>query len=441
MSEFRKVQSVDEPELVAARWWSQNDPSESPGVSRRSALLGLAGLTAAATLASQTACSTSEPAGPEAAESLALQKESGWDFGADGKKLDMGPGAGDPVDPAVMKDLAAKLTPTNPDNRPFARTVLFDSVRQATAATTDLASVIRPIHTPAMENAELAGRGLSTLFEGAPAGKAVLVDLPGPESVAFAAGLANRFDPVFLFDNWPHPRGTVPAHLTLAAALDRLSTFEELAPTRSAKAAPAFVLDSNRLNAFAETDFDNRYVAYVPSADALKKLGVKSIVMVRPKAADHELDDLNATVVEWKEAGIDVQLVPLDSFQAVPEGEVADAYGPELPPAETTATTESSDVYHTTHHYTHHHHYGGYGSHWLLWSHYGWGSPRYGYRPSSYVHSSYSPTRRATTFGKSAKPAGFGQMSVSRTGGRTSLSGSQSKSSGSWGRSRSGGYG
>ncbi|MCB9679575.1 MAG: hypothetical protein H6737_31000 [Alphaproteobacteria bacterium] len=439
MSDFRKVQSVDEPELVAARWWAQRDPSEGPSLSRRSALLGLAGITAVGAL-SQQGCSgsTSADLGPVGQESLALQKEAGWDFGADGKVLDMGPDAGPPVDPYVLKDLSTRLTPTNPANRPFARLVLFDSVRQATAATTDLGSALRPIHSPAMDNAELAGRGLSTLFEGAPAGKVVLVDLPGPESVAFAAGLANRFDPVFVFDNWPHPRGTVPTHLTLAAAVDRLATFEELAPTRSATAPPAFVLDSNRLNTFAESEFDNRYVAYVPSAEAMKKLGVTGVVLVRPKGGDRELDDLNASVLEWKEAGIDVQLVGLDSFQPVPEGESAVEYGPEVPPTETTAST--TDHYATTHHYTHHHHYGGYGSHWLLWSHYGWGSPRYGYRPSSYVHSSYTPSRRATSFGKTARPAGFGQMSVDRSTGRPSLSRTQSKSSGSWGRARSGGY-
>ena len=437
MSEFKKVQSVDEPELVAARWWKQNQPGDAAGLSRRGALLGLAGLTAAAAL-SQTGCASTPEEGAE--ESITLQRASGWDFGADGRALDMGADAGPPASAQVMKELAAKLTPTNPNNRPFARLVLFDAIRQATAASTELASVIRPIHNAAMENAELAGRGLSTLFAGAPAGKVVLVDLPGPEAVAFAAGLADRFDPVFIFDNWPHPRGTVPSHRTLAAALDRLSTFEGLAPTRPTTAPPAFVLDSNRLNPFAETDFDNRYVAHVPSADALKKLGANSVVMVRPTAADKESDDLNTFVVEWKDAGIDVQLVPLEAFQPVPAGEQADVYGPEVEPTETSVS--SVDAYSTTHHHTTHHHYGGFGAHWLLWAHYGWGRPRYNYGSSSFTRSSYVPSRRATTFGRTARPTGFGQMSVSRSAtGRSTLSGSQSKSSGSWGRGRSGGYG
>ena len=39
---------------------------------------------------------------------------------------------------------------------------------------------------------------------------ALVLDLPGPEAVAVAAALAPCFDPVFVFDNWPHPLGVVP---------------------------------------------------------------------------------------------------------------------------------------------------------------------------------------------------------------------------------------
>lgn len=454
MGEFKKDQALDEPELVAAGWWQQADASRGPDLSRRGALLGLAGLTAAATLGTNTACSTPDP-GPSAKGSLDLQKKHGWDFGAT-KPLSM---QGQPVPKATFDTLAAKLTPTGKAHRPFARNVLFDAVRLDTKASTKLADTIRPIHTPSMENAEMAGRGLSTLFEGAPAGKAVMVDLPGPEAVAFAAGLANRFDPVFTFENWPHPTGTVPSHLTLAAAIDRLPTFESMTAARPATAPPAFVLDSNRLNAFKTTEFDNRYVVAMPSADALKKMGIKEILLVRPKASDQELDDQNATLTEWLKGGINVQLVPLDSFEPVPEGKDPLDYGPaeegvhendsavamptKAEPVEIAGSElDTSDTYTSTHRHRTHHHYAGYGAHFLFWSHYSFGRSRYRARApsSSFRTTTYKPRARATKFGRTARPTGFGQSAVQSKGGKPTLSKSQSKSSGSWGRSRGGGY-
>jgi hypothetical protein len=448
MAEFDKDQALDEPELVAASWWRAADAQRGPDLSRRGALLGLAGLTAAATLATNTACSTSDP-GPTVEKSLDLQKKHGWDFGAT-KTLKM---QGDPVPKATFDTLAQQLLPTNPKHKPFARTVLFDSVRQATKATNKLADAIRPVHTPAMENAELAGRGLSSLFAGAPEGKAIMVDLPGPEAVAFAAGLANRFDPVFVMENWPHPMGTVPSHLTLAAAIDRLPTFERMAAARPKDAPPAFILDSNRLSPFTDQQFDNRYVVPMPSADALKKLGVSEVLMVRPTAADQELDDQNDTLNEWLAKGINVQLVPATHFKPVPEGKDPHDYGerdPDAPVAVAGTGAEGieTDVggvdgggtYSTTHRHTNHHHYAGYGAHFLFWSHYGFGRSPFTPRSSLLQKSSYQVKRRSTRFGKSARPAGFGQAAVDTRGGKPSLSRSQSKSSGSWGRSRGGGY-
>ena len=62
-----------------------------------------------------------------------------------------------------------------------------------------------------MEVAYRRGKALASLFKGNAAAAMVVVDLAGPEAVAFAAGAASAFDPVFAFDNWPHPRGVVPS--------------------------------------------------------------------------------------------------------------------------------------------------------------------------------------------------------------------------------------
>ena len=93
--------------------------------------------------------------------------------------------------------------------------------------------------------------------------------------MALAAALAARFCPVFTFDNWPHPLGVVPSHLTLGACLYYLPLFLEAAQTRPQPAPPLFVLDANRLDPYRDQpdQFDNRYVAPVPSAAAPARRG------------------------------------------------------------------------------------------------------------------------------------------------------------------------
>ena len=46
-----------------------------------------------------------------------------------------------------------------------------------------------------------------------------IVDLPGPEAVAFGAAMAGWADVIPGFENWPHPNGVVRSHDTLAALL------------------------------------------------------------------------------------------------------------------------------------------------------------------------------------------------------------------------------
>jgi hypothetical protein len=147
----------------------------------------------------------------------------------------------------------------------------------------------------------------------------VIVDLPGPEAVAFAAGAAGVLDPVFLFDNWPHPRGVVPAHLTLAAA----AYYQPLFARRKAPsgAAPLFVLDHARLSPYVDdaSQFDNRHVARLPSATQMKALGAQHILHVVPSGSSAlEMDDLNDDFVLYAKAGIEVRLAGADIFSQDP---------------------------------------------------------------------------------------------------------------------------
>jgi len=98
------------------------------------------------------------------------------------------------------------------------------------------------------------GHSLLSLFarRGLPLDAAIIIDAPGPEAVAAGAALAEWFEPVFIFDNWPHARGVVPSHLTLAATLYFAPLLVDLKSTRPVPRPPVFILDSNRLAAYID---------------------------------------------------------------------------------------------------------------------------------------------------------------------------------------------
>jgi hypothetical protein len=334
----------------------------------------------------------------------------------------------------VLDSLVERLAPTNPAHAPFYLPVLFQSLTATPTSPegspgTRLRDLIRPIDGPALQEALQKGRGLATLFESAPPGRAIVVDLPGPEAVAFATGLADRFDPVFIMDNWPHPVGVVPSHLTLAAVLQMLPELEAAAALRSSKAMPVFVLDSSRLAPFDETgtNFDNRYLAVLPSAEQLKAMGVTEVFYVRPTADSQELDDLNTDLVEWQGASIGTQLVHTDAFRAAAEGETPPAPDPDV----AQRTPSPDDPYHSARVHDHHYWYGGPSSHWFFWSVYGLGLPLFLATRPSFHTPSWRPAPRPTMFstpsGAKHTPSGFGHVSMrQRAGSAPSLSPSSS---------------
>ena len=143
---------------------------------------------------------------------------------------------------------------------------------------------------------------------------------PAQKSVALAAALAPCFDPVFVLDNWPHPDGVVPAHLTLGAALYFLPSFERARSTRSPTAPPLFVLDRQRLAPYTDDAglFDNRYFAGLPSREALQSAGIRQLLYVTPDEVSMDADDLNGDLVALDEGGIDVKMLALSDFSQTP---------------------------------------------------------------------------------------------------------------------------
>lgn len=230
--------------------------------------------------------------------------------------------------------LAAALAPSRSELAPFYVPTLMQALAGPDGAS--LRAAMSPVLTMEMNRAYAKGRALRSLFEqaGPPretADTAVVLDLPGAESVAVSAALADRLDPVYVFDNWPHPAGVVPSQQTLGAALYYRPLLERLRAARTSSAAPLFVLDADRSAAYEDdaTQFDNRYLAKVPTAQRLAALGVRHLLYVVPSAEQtHEQDDLNEAFLEYQSAGIDVKLLAMSDF----EEDVTDPLDPEEQP-------------------------------------------------------------------------------------------------------------
>ncbi len=430
---FQLQVGYDQDELLGARWWQDGlaeattfqprTRGASMDASRRSALkvmLGLGGAVLAggvvvASLATRRA-NRSQPVdqGIDQA-SLELQRANGLDFGSNSATFawtNATPTTFDdqPLDRSTLSQLATQLQPADSSWLPFYVPTLFQAL---TAKGNDsLLNTFQMVRSPTMATAWRRGEAVRELLEHAvQASKwALVIDLPGPESVAFAAALVPAVTPVFVFANWPHPRGVVPAHLTLGAVMHFRSRFVDAPATRK---PPAFVLARERLAPYRnEPDrFDNRYVAKLPSARDLQTLGIERILYVVPEdAAAVELDDLNARFVEYRTAKIEVQMLGLGDLQL----------GTDKPKDAANPGGTGSRYY-----------WGGsLLHHWWFWNHFRWPSQPGPVAPVRPPTSAFGGNYRPTTRGSAA-------TGIALLGRTTTGSGS---SGGSWGRS-SGGYG
>jgi hypothetical protein len=303
---------------------------------------------------------------------------------------------------------------------------------------------MQPLHTTAMDTAYARGKALASVFAalsdagGSPndAKAGVVVDLSGPEAVAFAAGAADVFDPVFLFDNWPHPRGVVRSHETLAAAAYYQPLFAK-ARTTTAKKPPMFVVDRRRLSSYTDdaTQFDNRYVAKLPvPGSQLKAVGVNRLLYVVPTSSDvvTESDDLNDEFVQYQGDGIEVRPLSADSFSKPAVDGGAPPGG--KPNNESDRLLGDSGGYY----------YGGSpSSHHSFFLVHPWISrpPRpASSRPPPSVATSYVPRSRTTSYSSTSRPSNFATVPVLIAAGTGVVLGARYSRSGSWNRSSGGGW-
>lgn len=348
-------------------------------------------------------------------EALEAQKKGGWDVGDTNVALVFSHGTTHDSKGSdawkAYKDPKRLLEVTRPKNealKPYEMPTLFQSLEQLT-----LAQQMKPVFSREMQETYWRARSFASLVSSAKDSDKTLliVDMRGPHAVAAAAGMAEWVEPVFFFDNWPHPKGVVKSHETLGAVLYYAKELEEKKGKRPEQAPFAIILDQARLTPVQNPDreFDNRYFVELPSADDLKRLGIERVVYVTEFETTEESDDLNDAVVEYAEAGIDVSAMPLSSIRK------DTSHKPESGKEDPTG-----GYYYGGSHATHTHFYTHYPIFlWVPMPAYGWARP---VAPPPARPPAYKPRPRPTLFssrttGKArgvgrVKPTGFGRVST-----------------------------
>lgn len=266
-------------------------------------------------------------------DTLEVQRKGGWRYGADELALTSDryvetdvAGSGDWTS---LRETAGMLavTTNHPKYRHLSSPTLFQSLDMVDQGAL-LGQQIQPVHDDAIEEAYHRGVALAdTLAQAGETEKTfVILDLPGPESVAAATGMASLYDPAFNFDNWPHPRGLVASHETLGSVMYFGRELADAKTARADDAPPVLVLDRDRLrpvDATGKNDFDNRYGIELPSLSWLQENGFTRVLYVVPdETQSNELDDINEDFVVFQRADVPVGRLAMDTFGPVDPDEL-----------------------------------------------------------------------------------------------------------------------
>jgi hypothetical protein len=137
---------------------------------------------------------------------------------------------------------------------------------------------------------------------------AIVLDLPGPRSVAQGIALARRgYRPVPLFNGCPGVMEAVPTQALLAAiamSSDDLGRID-----LPIDAPPVFLLDADRNPQGLKVPpgkFDNRWMTFpqdFPSANFLQSHGTQRVLLVQQEPGAPSAD-LAHVLLRWQEAGI-----------------------------------------------------------------------------------------------------------------------------------------
>lgn len=231
-----------------------------------------------------------------------------------------------------LAGLADDLAPARADLRPWAVRTLLDLPREIGRNGDATGGWLKPRCAAEDLVAKRRGARLADLLAAAGAGRdlAVILDVPGPQAVAAAAGMAARCDPVFTMDNLPHPAAVVPSAQTLAAAVYWRPLLAASRHGRPEDAPAVFVLEGDRLAPYAnQVDrFDNRSLARLPDVAGFRALGVGKVLYVRAERGQvAEAEDLNPLFTALAAHGVEVRHMALAAVDEAagpePEGPAA----------------------------------------------------------------------------------------------------------------------
>lgn len=322
---FERDELLDSQGIVGARWWNRELKDEERKQSRRAALTTLvAGAVGVAAVGGFVAAVAQPDYEYQRMPSLALQKRFGWSFGAHGENITFDGRRVLPFDPSKLRSLRQDCVGSAYATQQSA--AIFDAIfhrptetpGESTGIFQPLDSYLVPVVTNTMGFAYRMGQSLARVLARSPRRAAIIVDLVGTDSVALAAGLADAFAPVWKLDHWPHPRGVVPAHMTLASAAFFQPRFVDAAARRPADAPPVFILDRHRLRPYSDASnlFDNRYAPTLASVAALEgEARARDVIYIAPAdAALFDPDDLNPALVTYRTRGLSVRALTGQSF-------------------------------------------------------------------------------------------------------------------------------
>lgn len=175
-----------------------------------------------------------------------------------------------------------------------------------------------PASSPTLSVPEIPWRG------GIGPNNAIILDLPGAESIKAAIALARfGFTPVPLFNASPTPASTfdlsisasaaVPATVDMRPIVEALCSATKIirALPPSLNSPPVFMLDSNRLRPTVPPDegvFDNRWIVFpqdFPSADYLRSHGISRVLLVQDRGHEPQ-NDLAHVLLRWQQQGIGI---------------------------------------------------------------------------------------------------------------------------------------
>lgn len=151
----------------------------------------------------------------------------------------------------------------------------------------------------------------------------VILDLPGPRSVALATRLCLLgMQPVCTFDHWPHRWGLLKPEAILAQLLRQAPLLAEAREGLHPGMPPLWICDSERFGVRPgrPTEFDNRYFlddSILPGRGILKEAGIHRVLYVRENVGQKPEPDVNPYLAALMKHGFQVQRVDLEDEELI----------------------------------------------------------------------------------------------------------------------------